>query len=64
MDAGHEWVQRYAEEHPALAAALKDDVVRKRSKRTVRSWVAACEWRVGELRRTSAIRKQARGSCA
>jgi hypothetical protein len=62
VDAGREWIRSYAKERPALAAALVDDSsdqsVRKRAKRTVRKWRAACEWRVGELRRTQAIRSQ------
>ncbi len=62
MDVGREWICSYAKERPALAAALVDDAsaqsVRKRAKRTVCKWRAACEWRVGELRRTQAIRAQ------
>ena len=64
VDAGFQWIHAYASERPALAAALAHDVVRKRAKRTVRSWREACEWRVGELRRTQAIRKQVRNVAA
>jgi hypothetical protein len=58
VDAGRQWVERYASERPTLAAALLDDSVRKRSKRIVRAWRQACELRVAELRRTKAIREQ------
>ena len=64
VDAGRQWIERYANERPALAAVLADDVVRKRAKRTVRAWRVACEWRVGQLRRTQAIRTQVRGAAA
>ena len=62
MDVGREWIRSYAKQRPSLAAALVDDTsdqsVRKRAKHTVHKWRAACEWRVGELRRTQAIRSQ------
>ncbi len=58
MDAGFQWIESYAAERPVLAAALADDVVRKRSKRVVRGWRRACEMRIAELRRTEAIREQ------
>ena len=64
VDAGREWIRRYSDEHPALAAVLADDSLRKRANRTVRRWLAACEWRVGELRRTVAIREQVCGGAA
>jgi hypothetical protein len=62
VDVGREWIRSYAKQRPSLAAALVDDTsdqsVRKRAKHTVHKWRAACEWRVGELRRTQAIRSQ------
>ena len=60
VDAGRQWIECYASKRPALAAVLADEYVRKRAKRTVRSWREACEWRVSQLRRTKAIRKQVR----
>jgi hypothetical protein len=58
VDAGREWVERYATERPALQAALADGAVRMAAKRVTRLWRRACELRVAELRRSPAVRSQ------
>ena len=58
VDAGREWIERYAEEQPALKAALADGAVERRAHRVTTLWHRACEERVAELRRSEAIRSQ------
>jgi hypothetical protein len=55
VDAGREWLEAYAKEHPALADALTDGALAKAASRTVLQWHKAWEGRVNELRRTDAI---------
>ena len=55
VDAARAWVEKYAEERPALTAALADDKVRKRAKSFTRLWVRAFQERVRELRASPAI---------
>ena len=58
VDAGREWVERYADERPELAAALEDGTVRLAAKRVTRLWRRACEQRVAQLRRSEALTSQ------
>jgi hypothetical protein len=55
VDAAREWVEKYAEERPALKEALADDKVRRRAKSFTRLWVRAFQQRVRELRASPAI---------
>ena len=55
VDAAREWVEKYAEERPALKEALADDKVRRRAKSFTRLWVRAFQERVRELRASPAI---------
>jgi hypothetical protein len=58
VDAGREWVERYAVERPQLAAALADGSMRLAAKRTTRLWRRACAERVAQLRRSEALTSQ------
>ncbi len=58
VDGAREWVESYAEQHPALAAALQDGTVQERARRITSLWRCANERRVAELRRSPAIRNQ------
>ena len=58
VDAAREWVDKYAEERPALKEALADDKVRRRAKSFTRLWVRAFQERVRELRASPAILAQ------
>ena len=58
VDAAREWVEKYAEERPALKEALADDKVRRRAKSFTRLWVRAFQERVRELRASPAILAQ------
>jgi hypothetical protein len=55
VDAGREWVEGYAAQHPALHAALADGAVATAASRTVAQWHRAWDARVSELRRVDAI---------
>ena len=55
VDAGREWVQRYAEEMPALKAALADGGMERAAQRATMRWHRACEQRIAEVRRSEAI---------
>ncbi len=55
VDAGREWVEGYAAQHPALHAALADGAVATAASRTVAQWHRAWDARVSELRRLEAI---------
>lgn len=58
VDGAREWVEKYAEERPALKEALADDKVRRLAKSFTRLWVRAFEQRVRELRASPAILAQ------
>ena len=58
VDAGLEWVDAYAAQQAPLADALADGDVRRRARRAVRLWRRAWDKRVGELRRSDAMRAQ------
>ncbi len=60
LDAGSNWIESHAAEHPALAAALEDGALAKQAGKVTMLWRRACEQRVAELRRSDAIRIQAR----
>ena len=55
VDAGREWVERYAAERPELAHALSDGAVHLAAKRTTWQWHRASAKRVAELRRSEAM---------
>jgi hypothetical protein len=59
VDASREWLDRYAKEQPALAAALADGALADAAARTVVVWHRAWERRVEELRRSTPIRDHA-----
>ena len=56
VDAGRQWLESRAEEHPALAAALAGDALERSADRAVAKWHRAWAERVGELRRSTTIR--------
>jgi len=58
VDAGREWIEQHAAEHPALAEALADGLLEKRAKAITVAWHATQERRVEELRRSDGITKQ------
>ena len=58
VDAGREWIERHAVEHPALAEALADGLLEKRAKVIIGAWHATQERRVEELRRSEGITQQ------
>ena len=58
VDAGREWIERHAMDHPALAEALADGLLEKRAKAIVGAWHATQERRVEELRRSDGITQQ------
>jgi len=58
VDAGREWIERHAIEHPALAEALADGLLEKRAKTIIHAWHATQERRVEELRRSDGITQQ------
>ena len=55
VDAGREWVERYAEEKPALKEALADGGMERAAQRATLRWHRACELRIAEVRRSEAI---------
>lgn len=59
VDAGREWVEAYAAERPALAAALADGGVGRAAQRIVLQWHRAWVRRVSELRRSKAVTSNA-----
>lgn len=59
MDAGREWVEAYAAERPAVAAALADGGVELAAQRSVLQWHRAWVRRVSELRRSKAVTSNA-----
>jgi hypothetical protein len=58
VDAGRLYVEKLAQEKPALAEALASGAVRMAAKRTTRLWKRACEMRVAELRRGEPMTSQ------
>jgi hypothetical protein len=58
VDAGREWIEQHAIEHPALAEALADGLLVKRAKVITVAWHATQERRVEELRRCDGITDQ------
>jgi hypothetical protein len=58
VDAGRLYVEKLAQEKPALAEALATGAVRMAAKRTTRLWKRACEMRVAELRRGEPMTSQ------
>ena len=56
VDAAREWVERCAEERPALAELLATGALQKRAGAATLLWRRACDQRVSELRRSKAIR--------
>lgn len=58
VDAGREWIEQHAVEHPALADALADGLLEKRAKVITVAWHATQERRVEELRRCEGITDQ------
>jgi hypothetical protein len=55
VDAAREWLEKYAEQHPSLRAALADDMVPKRAVVFTRLWMRTFEQRVRDLRASPAI---------
>ncbi len=58
VDAGHAFVDAYAEQRPALKEALADGAILRAAKRTTRLWKRASEMRVAELRRAEPMTSQ------
>ncbi len=56
VDSAREWLERYAEERPALAAALADGAVMARARAITGLWRRATEVKVKELRASMALR--------
>ena len=58
IDAGREWIERYAAQHPELKAALKDGAVEKRAHQLVAQWSRASLACADDLRRSTSISAQ------
>jgi hypothetical protein len=59
VDAAREWVERYASERPELALLLEDGELQLQAGRVTMLWHRATDKRVGQLRRSEAVRSQA-----
>jgi hypothetical protein len=64
VDAGREWLEAHAEEHPALAEALEDGKLMKRAVTVTGLWRKVNKRRVHELRRSKAILQEMNASQA
>jgi hypothetical protein len=64
VDAGREWLETHADEHPALAAALEDGKLVKRAATVTGVWRKVTKRRVHELRRSKAILQEMNASQA
>ncbi len=58
VDGGREWVERYAAEHPRLAAALRDGRVEEQARQLAGQWKRANEECMSKLRRSNGIRAE------
>ena len=58
VDAAREWIEAYADEHPALESVLADGSVQKFAGKVTLAWHRAAEERTTELRHTRAMREQ------
>ena len=58
VDAGREWVERYADDKPALKETLASGAVRLAAERVTALWRRASEMRVAELRRGEPMTSQ------